>query len=115
MDTENALPRFIMSSKNKPLLVDTENFVYRKQKDSERGDKTYYMCLTPGCKARVHCAICEPVIIPGSRLHEHNHLASPYDVNQQEFKAALVDKAKTTNFATRKVYMETKVENWKDW
>ena len=50
---DEAASRFIKSSKGKDLIVDENNYIYRRERDNKNKTVTYYVC-TEKCPVRIH-------------------------------------------------------------
>ena len=86
------MARFIKSSKGKDLIVDENNYTYRRERDNKNKTVTYYVC-TEKCPVRIHAEYGTPTIL--KQVNEHCCIVTVFDVRKREFNNNLKEKAKS--------------------
>ena len=75
------MPRYILSEKKKNLLVDDENYTYRRERDDAKKTKTYWKCVKSdksACTARITSLFGEPTIV--KFVNQHSHTTTTFEV-----------------------------------
>ena len=85
------MPRYILSEKKKNLLVDDENYTYRRERDDAKKTKTYWKCVKSdksACTARITSLFGEPTIV--KFVNQHSHTTTTFEVGCKEYTTSLV-------------------------
>ena len=108
------MARFIFGKSGHSLLVDSSNFIYRKEGSDKKCTKDYYECVERKqlkCRARVHTSFEAVEII--KRTAEHSHLADLAKLNKREGLSGLYKTSEVSIAAPRVLIAET-VSNMDD-